>query len=75
MSQFATKVTKGNISSYVEAMPQMHASDNIPEKGVTCPQCDTTFVADKVRECLFCGYKEGREIDQEKALRYKMKCS
>lgn len=75
MSQFATKVAKGNISSYVEALPQMHASDNIPERWATCPQCDTTFVADNVRECLFCGYKEGREIDPEKALRYKMKCS
>ena len=75
MSQFASKVAKGNISSYVEALPQMHTSDNIPEKGAICPQCDTTFTTDKVRECLFCGYKEGRPIDQDKALRYKMKCS
>lgn len=72
MSQFATKVAKGNISSYVEALPQMHASDNIPEKGVTCPQCDTVFVAGELKACSFCDWKEGR-VPQEgwKSLEYR----
>ena len=60
MSQFAVKVAKGNISSYVEALPQMHASDNIPEKAAICPECGTTFVAERIRACLFCNYREDR---------------
>ena len=60
MSQFATKVAKGIISSYVEALPQMHASDNIPEKAAICPECGTTFVAERIRACLFCNYREDR---------------
>ena len=75
MYEFVSKVSKGGIPLPKEVLPQTAFVDNIPEKGVACPQCDTVFVADIVRECLFCGYKEGRAIDPDKELRYKMKCS
>ena len=72
MTQWVTTMGMGLVALPPKHLETFEVGTQVPEFSATCPQCDTTFRTREIRECLFCGYKEGREIDQDKALRYKM---
>ena len=71
MSQWAINIGKGLVALPTKHLEIFEVGTRVPEFSSTCPQCGTTFRTREIKECLFCGHERGREIDQDKALRYK----